>query len=50
MLLLGKMIGAGLSAIALGGAALGIGVVFGSLIQGVSRNPALRSELFNSAI
>jgi len=50
MLLLGKMIGAGLACIALGGAALGIGVVFGSLILGVSRNPGLRSELFNNAM
>jgi F-type H+-transporting ATPase subunit c len=50
MLLLGKMIGAGLSSIALGGAALGIGIVFASLIQGVSRNPSIRGELFNNAI
>jgi F-type H+-transporting ATPase subunit c len=50
MLLLGKMIGAGLASIALGGAALGIGIVFASLVLGVSRNPSIRSELFNNAI
>lgn len=50
MLLLGKMIGAGLASIALGGAALGIGIVFASLVIGVSRNPSIRGELFNNAI
>lgn len=45
-----KLIGAGLACIALGGAAIGIGILFGSLITGVSRNPALRKELFNNAI
>lgn len=50
MLLIGKLIGAGLSCIALGGAAIGVGLVFASLIQGTARNPSLRQELFNSAI
>jgi F-type H+-transporting ATPase subunit c len=45
-----KLIGAGLATIALAGAAIGIGLIFGSLIQGTSRNPSLRRELFNTAI
>ena len=45
-----KLIGAGLATIALGGAATGIGTLFGALITGTSRNPALRKELFNVAI
>lgn len=45
-----KMIGAGLATIGLVGAGAGIGVVFGSLILGVSRNPSLKAELFRNAI
>ena len=37
-----KFIGAGLAAIGLVGAGQGIGTIFGSLIGGVSRNPAVR--------
>lgn len=50
MLMAAKLIGAGLATIALAGAAIGIGLIFGSLIQGTSRNPSLRRELFNIAI
>jgi len=50
MLMAAKLIGAGLATIALGGAAVGIGLIFAALIQGTSRNPSLRKELFNSAI
>jgi F-type H+-transporting ATPase subunit c len=50
MLMAAKLIGAGLSVIALGGAAMGVGFIFGSLITGTSRNPSLRKELFNQAI
>ena len=45
-----KLIGAGLATIALAGAAIGVGLIFAALIQGVSRNPSLRQELFNLAI
>lgn len=45
-----KLIGAGLACIALGGAAVGVGQIFAALIQGTSRNPSLRKELFNTAI
>ena len=45
-----EYIGAGLATIGLGGAGIGIGVVFSGLILATSRNPALRSQLFNYAI
>jgi len=50
MVLLGKLIGAGLATIALAGAGVGIGLIFASLISGISRNPSVRRELFNMAI
>ncbi|HEY4994852.1 MAG TPA: F0F1 ATP synthase subunit C [Aestuariivirga sp.] len=34
-----KMIGAGIAAIALGGAGIGIGIIFGSYLSGALRNP-----------
>lgn len=37
-----KFIGAGLSAIGLIGAGVGIGLVFSSLISATSRNPSIR--------
>ena len=45
-----KYIGAGLSTFGLAGAGVGIGLVFASLIGGVSRTPALRGQLFQYAI
>jgi F-type H+-transporting ATPase subunit c len=45
-----KQIGAGAAAIGLAGAGVGIGTVFGSLITGVSRNVALKDQLFSYAI
>lgn len=50
MLKAAKLIGAGLATIGVGGAAVGIGVIFAGLIQGTSRNPSLRAVLFNQAI
>lgn len=50
MLMAAKLIGAGLATIALGGTSIGIGIVFGALITGTSRNPSLKGELFNTAI
>jgi len=50
MLMAAKLIGAGLATIALAGAAVGVGLIFAALIQGTSRNPGLRKELFNTAI
>lgn len=45
-----KFIGAGLSTIALAGSGVGIGTVFGALIVGLSRNPAIGKQLFGYAI
>ncbi|KAL2215067.1 putative ATP synthase subunit ATP9 [Thermoascus aurantiacus ATCC 26904] len=45
-----KNMGMGSAAIGLGGAGIGIGLVFGALLMGVSRNPALRGQLFTYAI
>ena len=38
-------VGAGMAACGLIGAGVGIGSVFGALILGVARNPALRGQL-----
>jgi F-type H+-transporting ATPase subunit c len=45
-----KIIGSGLATIGLAGAGVGIGLVFGSLIEATSRNPSLRPQLFSYAI
>jgi len=45
-----KIIGSGLATIGLAGAGVGIGLVFGSLIEGTARNPSLRAQLFQFAI
>ena len=45
-----KFIGAGMATIGLAGAGAGIGMVFSGLITGVSRNPAMRGQLFTYAI
>ena len=50
LLIVAKKIGGGLATIGLAGAGVGIGVVFGSLILGVARNPSLRGQLFTYAI
>jgi len=41
-----KFIGAGLATISLAGAGVGIGTVFGALINSISRNPTLEKTLF----
>ena len=45
-----KFIGAGCATIALAGAGVGIGTVFGALVIGISRNPSLKDELTKTAI
>ena len=45
-----KLTGAGLATVGLVGAGMGAGIVFGSLISSVSRNPSLKAELFRFAI
>ena len=41
-----KCIGAGLATMGLARAGIGIGTVFGSLLNGISRNPSIKDELF----
>lgn len=50
MLQASKIIGTGIATTGLIGAGIGIGVVFGALILGTSRNPALKGQLFSYAI
>jgi F-type H+-transporting ATPase subunit c len=45
-----QKIGAGLSTFGLAGAGIGIGVVFGSLLLAIARNPQLKNDLFKFAI
>jgi F-type H+-transporting ATPase subunit c len=45
-----KLIAAGLATISIGGAGVGIGVVFAGLIGGIARNPGLIKQLFVYAI
>lgn len=45
-----KMVGSGLATIGVAGAGVGIGNVFGSLINAYSRNPFLKKELFSYAL
>ena len=40
-----KMIGAGIAALALGGAGIGLGMLFGSYMEGAFRNPEAQSKL-----
>lgn len=48
--LCGKYIAAGIATLGLGGAAIGIAMVFVALINGTVRNPSLRSVIFPQAI
>ncbi len=45
-----KMIGAGLAAIALGGAGIGIGLIFGNYLSGALRNPAAADAQFKNLL
>ncbi len=42
-----KIIGSGIASIGVIGAGIGIGIIFGSYLLALSRNPALKSELFS---
>ena len=50
IVLLGKYIGSCIATIGLAGAGVGIAIVFAALINGTSRNPQLRGQLFQYAI
>lgn len=45
-----KLLGSGVATVGLVGAGAGVGIVFGSLIQGVARNPQIEDKLFRYAI
>ncbi len=45
-----QKIGAGLSTTGLAGAGVGIGIIFGSLILSIARNPLIKDDLFKYAI
>ncbi len=48
--ILGKLIGAGLAAIAMGGAGIGIGLIFGNYVAGAMRNPGAAQQVFGRVI
>jgi len=50
MTVLGKNIGSGTATIGVAGAGIGIGLVFGSYIMSVGRNPMLEQRLFGYTI
>ena len=45
-----QKIGAGLATGGLTGAGIGIGIIFGSLIFGIARNPLLKDDLLQIAV
>ncbi|MBM3491778.1 MAG: F0F1 ATP synthase subunit C [Alphaproteobacteria bacterium] len=45
-----KLIGAGLAAIAMGGAGVGIGMIFGNYVAGAMRNPGAAQQVFGRVI
>ena len=45
-----KLIGAGMATVGLAGAGVGIGVVFGAFVIGISRNPSLEQKMFRYCI
>jgi len=46
----GKLVGSGLATIGLVGAGVGVGVVFGSLVNSLARNPNESDTLFRNAL
>jgi len=47
---IGKDIGAGLAAIGVAGAGVGIGTIFAALVNSVARNPSARNQVFGLGI
>jgi F-type H+-transporting ATPase subunit c len=45
-----KLIGAGLSTIALAGVGVGIGTIFGNYVAGALRNPAAAAQVFPNVL
>ena len=50
IVLAAKVLAAGVCTVGVGGASIGIGIVFGGLLIAVSRNPELESNLFRTAL
>jgi F-type H+-transporting ATPase subunit c len=48
--LMGKFIGAGIACIGMGGAGIGVGVIFGNYLAGALRNPAAAAGQFGNLI
>lgn len=48
--LMGKLIGAGIACIGMGGAGVGVGVIFGNYLAGALRNPAAAAAQFSNLI
>ncbi|MEO6395446.1 MAG: F0F1 ATP synthase subunit C [Devosia sp.] len=48
--LMGKLIGAGIACIGMGGAGVGVGVIFGNYLSGALRNPAAAASQFTNLI
>lgn len=45
-----KLVGAGLAAIGVAGAGVGIGHIFSALVSSVARNPSARNQVFGLGI
>ena len=45
-----KLIGAGIACIGMGGAGVGVGVIFGNYLSGALRNPAAAASQFGNLI
>ena len=50
LVFVGKLLGGGLATISIAGSGVGIGIVFGALILGFSRNPDAKQQMFIYAI
>ena len=48
--MMGKLIGAGIACIGMGGAGVGVGVIFGQYLSGALRNPAAAASQFTNLI
>jgi F-type H+-transporting ATPase subunit c len=48
--MLGKLIGAGIACIGMGGAGVGVGVIFGNYLSGALRNPAAAASQYTNLI
>ena len=45
-----KLIGAGIACIGMGGAGIGVGIIFGNFLQGALRNPSAAQGQFGNLI